>query len=69
MDQFWTSLTGIAQAMVYSFMMFLFGRMLYALNHMRGAAKKTWQTYFTEFLTALLGMIGIAALILLWIGV
>ena len=68
-DQFWINLTRIAQAMVYSFMMFLFGRMLYALTHMHATAKKTWQKFFTEFLTAFLGMIAVAALILLWVGV
>lgn len=69
MESILRNLQLLANALLISFMMFLFGRMLYALNHMRDAAKKTWQKFLTEFITALMGAIGIGTIIIIWTGV
>jgi len=59
----------LAHAFLFSFLMFLFGRMLYALSAMRTTAKKTWQKFLTEFLTALFGVLGISAMMIILTGV
>ena len=69
MDDLLASLQVLGQAIMFSFFLFLFGRLFYALSSMRKLAEKKWQKGFTEFLTALMGIIGIGAIMVLWTGV
>lgn len=69
MEEIFENFQAIGQAVILSFLLFLFGRMLHALQSMRKLAVRTWQKAMTEFITALLGFIGIAAVIMVWTGV
>jgi hypothetical protein len=59
----------LGQAIVFSFLLFLFGSILHSLQDMFGLANKTWQHAFTRFLASLLGAAGVAAAMIMWIGV
>lgn len=69
MEDLSISLQSLGQAILYSFFLFLFGRLFYSINSMRGLAKKTWQKALTELITALVGIIGIGAVMVIWVGI
>lgn len=69
MNDYAESIKALGQAILFSFFLFLFGRMFYAVSSMRGLAKKTWQKALTEFITAFLGILGVGAIMIIWTGV
>lgn len=69
MNEIAASLEVLGQAIVFSFLLFLFGSVLHSLEDMFKLAKKTWQKALTRFLASLLGVAGVGAAMVLWIGV
>jgi len=69
MDEIVLTLKGLANVAIFAFFTLLFQKMFYAIKDMRKLAKKSWQGALTELLAALLGFIGVGAVIVLITGV